>query len=327
MFKPVKIGIIGSGNISYTYLNTLVKKSFNIVQVVGCSDLFEEKSRARAEQFGIKSMTTEQILADPEIEIVLVLTQLWHHTDLVKQALEAGKHVYSEKALGHSYAGAKANYDLARQKGLRLGCAPDCYMGAAWQTIRKLIDDGLIGTPLMANALCFRGYGAHERSGDIPVPGHGDHGVTITYDMTGYYINALVSVLGAVNRVSGYTRFFEDRVFTNPLHPRYGQPVDKLTGATMIMGCLEFANGCYASLSVIAEGFGAEVDWEADVRTVVVQLEGKVLRMPIGRRLAGMDVPSRIINDRAMVPLRFVSEYFEANVLWNDEARTIYIYR
>jgi predicted dehydrogenase len=258
--KPVKAALIGSGNISYTYLNTLVKGGFSIVEMVGCSDLFPERSQARAELFGIRQMSNDDILNDPEIEIVLNTTQLWNHSEVTKMILNAGKHVYSEKAMGSNYEGAKANYDLARSKNLRVGSAPDCYMGSAWQTARKLIDDGMIGIPLFAQAICFRGYAGYTRPGELPPePNHASAGSTITYDMSGYYINVLVNLLGPVNRVSGYTRFFEDRVFTNPRHPRYGQPVDKLSGATLLMGCLEFENGCYANLVLCSEGPNPEI--------------------------------------------------------------------
>ena len=120
--KPVKVALIGSGNISYTYLNTLVNGGFSIIDVVGCSDLIPERSKARAELFGIRQMTNEEILNDPEIEIVINTTQLWNHSAVTRQILEAGKNVYSEKAMGDTYEGAKANYDLAASKGLRLGC-------------------------------------------------------------------------------------------------------------------------------------------------------------------------------------------------------------
>ena len=217
--KPVKVALIGSGNISYTYLNTLVKGGFNIIDVVGCSDLIPERSKARAELFGIRQMTNEEILNDPEIEIVINTTQLWNHTAVTRQILEAGKNVYSEKAMGDTLEGAKANYELAASKGLRLGCAPDCYMGAAFQTARKLLDDGAIGRPLIAHAMCYRGYNSHYAAGDPADPSAGSAGTTITHDMGGYYINVLVNMLGAVNRVSGYTKFYDERVYENPRHP------------------------------------------------------------------------------------------------------------
>lgn len=254
--KKVKVGVIGSGNISYTYLNTLTQ--FSIVEVVGCSDLIPEKSKARAETFGIRQMTTEEILADPEIEIAVNLTELFNHNKVTKMILDAGKHAYSEKAMGDNYEGAKANYDLAAAKGLRLGSAPDIYMGAAYQTARKLIDDGMIGIPLIAYALCFRSYPFHAMPFELP-PQFGQHGSSITYDMAGYYINALVALLGPVKRASGYSKFFEDRIYTNTAHPRFGQKIDKNTGETVMMGNLEFENGCYGNLVMCSEGFAPEI--------------------------------------------------------------------
>lgn len=261
--KPVKVALIGSGNISYTYLNTLVNGGFNIIDVVGCSDLIPEKSKARAELFGIRQMTNEEILNDPEIEIVINTTQLWNHTAVTRMILEAGKNVYSEKAMGDTYEGAKANYDLAASKGLRLGSAPDCYMGAAFQTARKLLDDGAIGKPLVAHAMCYRGYNTQQAAGDPQDPRAGSAGTTITHDMAGYYVNILVNMLGAVNRVSGYTKFYDERVYENPRHPRYKQPVDSVVngvkrGDSMLLGALEFQNGCFGSLTLCSEGFFPE---------------------------------------------------------------------
>lgn len=262
--KPVKVALIGSGNISYTYLNTLVKGGFNIIDVVGCSDLIPERSKARAELFGIRQMTNEEILNDPEIEIVINTTQLWNHTAVTRQILEAGKNVYSEKAMGDTLEGAKANYELAASKGLRLGCAPDCYMGAAFQTARKLLDDGAIGRPLIAHAMCYRGYNSHYAAGDPADPSAGSAGTTITHDMGGYYINILVNMLGAVNRVSGYTKQYDERVYENPRHPRYKEPIaheigGKRRGDTVMLGALEFKNGCFGSLTFCSEGFFPEV--------------------------------------------------------------------
>jgi predicted dehydrogenase len=258
--KPVKVGLIGSGNISYVYLNTLVNGGFSIVDVVGCSDIIPERSQARAETFGIRNMTNEEILGDPEIEIVLNTTQLWNHSEVTEMILKAGKHAYSEKAMGAGLEGAKANYKLAQEKGLRIGSAPDCYMGSAYQTARKLIDDGWIGQPLFAHAYCFRGYGAHERPAAAPPDSPWSaRGSTITYDMSGYYVNVLVHLLGAVERVSGFSQHFANRNNTNPRHPDYKMPVAAQTGETLSMGCLEFESGCYGNIVMCAEGFGPEI--------------------------------------------------------------------
>ena len=257
--KPVKIGIIGSGNISYTYLNTLTS-GFSIVEVIGCSDIYPEKSKARAETFGIKQMTTEEILYSSEIELVLNLTELRNHAYITKNILEAGKHVYSEKSAGCNTEEVKANNYLAKSKGLIFGCAPDTYMGAACQTARKLIDDGWIGEPILARAWCIRGSMSHQRPNPLdPEANYVKKGTTVTYDMSGYYINALVSLLGPVTRCSGFARPFEKQVWENCKHPDFGQPKPAGGGASLLMGVLEFANGCYGNLAVTTDCFGKEI--------------------------------------------------------------------
>ena len=261
--KPVKIGVVGCGMISYTYLNTLTK-GFAAVEVVGCADLIPERSKARAELFGIKQMTTEEIMADPEIELVLNTTQLWNHHHITRTALENGKHVYSEKSMDHSFEGAKTNYDLAKEKGLLIGAAPDTYMGSAWQTARKLIDDGYIGQPLIVYSMCMRGYGSHERGelppGYAPDPMMGARGTTVTYDMGGYYLNVLFNLFGPVERVSGFSKVFTgDRYHYNTKNPNYGQKLPNDGGENVMLGSLEFANGVYGSLVLCSEAFFPEM--------------------------------------------------------------------
>lgn len=255
--QPVKIAVIGSGHISYTYLNSLVNK-FSIVDVVGCSDLVPERSKARAELFGIRQMTNEEILADPEIEIVVNTTNIEAHTDVTRMALHAGKHVYSEKMMAQTFQDAKATVELAAAKGLRFGAAPDTYMGSAHQTARKLIDDGFIGTPLMAQAFLIRPDGLSNAAKPVSENGFAT-GTTIPYDMGGYYINALINLVGPVNRVSGFAKFNDNRTYTNPVNPMYGQPIGKQIGTSMLMGCLEFVNGVYGSLAIVNDGFSPEL--------------------------------------------------------------------
>jgi predicted dehydrogenase len=226
--------------------------------MVGCADIVPEKSKARAELFGIRDMTIEEILNDPEIEIVLNTTNNAAHHEVSQKILEAGKHVYSAKALDTSVAAGKELYDLAQAKGLRIGAAPDCYMGSAYQTARKLVDDGWLGVPLFANAFCYRGYGMHERDADPANPNFGKSGTSIHYDMSGYYYNVLISLLGPVRRVSGFSRHFS-RVHTNPRHVNYKKPVKKLEGCSLSMGLLEFHEGCYANVTMTAEGMGPEI--------------------------------------------------------------------
>jgi predicted dehydrogenase len=154
---PYKVALIGAGAISYTYLDNMCNR-FDILDVVGCSDIIPERSKARAEEFGIRQMTNEEILADPEISIVVNTTYPKSHYPVTKAALEAGKHVHSEKMLATTFEDAKELAALAASKGLRLGAAPDTFLGGGYQTVRKLVDDGFIGIPLHVNALVMRGY-------------------------------------------------------------------------------------------------------------------------------------------------------------------------
>ena len=256
--QPVKVALVGAGNISYTYLNTL-SGGFNIIDLVGCSDIVPERSKTRAELFGIRQMTTDEILSDPEIEIVLNTTEIFNHTKVTKMILEAGKNVYSEKSAGGAYEETLENVKLAESKGLRFGCAPDIYMGAAYQTARKLIDDGWIGEPIAAQAWCFRGYGMNM----IPLPELtyplGKKGTTVTYDMGGYYINALVALLGPVKRAAGFARNFDRHTYDNVKNPYFGRRIELDGGASSLMASLEFASGVYGSLFLTADGFGPEI--------------------------------------------------------------------
>jgi len=233
---------------------------FSIVELVACSDLIPEKSKARAEMFGIKQMTTEQLLADPEIELVVNLTEIINHSKVTKMILEAGKHAYSEKSAGCSFEETKANVDLAKSKGLRYGCAPDTYMGAGIQTAGKLINDGWIGEPILARAWCIRGTGANQKKDPLdPEANHVKRGTSNTYDIGGYYNNALVALLGPVARCSGFARPFEKNTWENVRHPDFGKPIATGSGATVLMGTLEFVNGCYVSLALTNVCFGPEI--------------------------------------------------------------------
>jgi predicted dehydrogenase len=255
--KPVKVGIIGAGMISYTYLENLTN-TFGIVELAGISDLIEEKARAKAKQFGIPVLTNEQIYNDPEIEIVVNLTFPTSHHQVSTDALKAGKHVYCEKTMGTNYQEAKEVYDLAKQKGLRFGQAPDTFLGGALQTARMLIDSGFIGEPVMAQAMVVRGYRL-TGAADEPLRFVYFAGGSIPYDMGGYYINALVSLLGPVRRATGFSRIYhEKRMYENPRHPKYKTTVNYPEPSAML-GVLEFHNGCLANLTTVGDCYLPEV--------------------------------------------------------------------
>jgi predicted dehydrogenase len=157
--KRVGVGIIGCGVISGAYLKAA--GTFPILDIRALADLNPEAAKARGKEFGIKAVSVDELLGDPEIEIVLNLTVPKAHVEVAMRALEAGKHVHSEKPLGITTAEARPLMALAAKKKLRVGSAPDTFLGGAHQTCRKLIDDGKIGTPIAGTA--FFMCPGHER--------------------------------------------------------------------------------------------------------------------------------------------------------------------
>lgn len=256
-FKPVKVAIIGCGMISGIYMKNL-KEMFNVTELVGCSDIIPERSKAKSEEFGIKQMTNEEILESEEIELVVNLTYHTSHYEVSKAALLAGKHVYSEKMMCITVQEAKELGEIARQKGVTFCCAPDTFLGSGLQTARQAIDAGLIGTPVAANAIVVRGY-HHERFKDTPerrfafLPGGG-----IMYDMGCYYLQALINLLGPIDSVCGYsdTRDCDSRIFMNPKNPGYGT-VMKIETPNNVCGAIRFKSGAMGVIITSSESVGA----------------------------------------------------------------------
>jgi predicted dehydrogenase len=147
----IKVGIIGCGAISGAYLKRL--PMFENLEVACCADLDAARAKARAAEFKVpRACSVRKLLADPEIGIILNLTVPKAHAKVSLAALKAGKSVYSEKPLAVRRRDGKRLLDLAAEKGLRVGCAPDTFLGAGLQTCRKVIDDGIIGEPVAATA-------------------------------------------------------------------------------------------------------------------------------------------------------------------------------
>ena len=241
--NKTKIGIIGCGNISGIYLKNLTGL-FHNTQVVACSDLIVERARATAKEFGIaKAHTTEDLLADPEIEIAVNLTIPQGHADICLRALDAGKHVYVEKPLAVTREDGEAILRCATRKGLLVGGAPDTFLGGGLQTCRKLIDDGWIGAPVAATAF----MACHGPESWHPDPAfYYQIGGGPMFDMGPYYLTALISLLGPVARVTGSARVsFPERTITS--QPKYGQAV-KVEVPTHVNGILDFASGAVATI-------------------------------------------------------------------------------
>lgn len=250
MTKTMKVGIIGCGNISGAYLKHC--KQFPILDVVACADLDVSRAQARADEFGVpKACSVDELLRDPDIELVINLTIPAVHGQVSEQALNHGKHVYVEKPLAIAKDEGKHVLRLAQEKGLRIGAAPDTVLGAGLQTCRKLIDDGAIGTPL--SAVAFMMGKGHESWHPDPAFYYKVGGGPL-FDMGPYYLSALIQLLGPIREVSAVAKTtFTERTITS--QPKYGEVIQVET-PTHLSGNLTFAGGALATMIMSFDVFG-----------------------------------------------------------------------
>ncbi|GIV95790.1 MAG: dehydrogenase [Herpetosiphonaceae bacterium] len=242
MDASVNIGLIGCGKISSQYLESCSR--FPILRIGACADLDERRAAEKAAEFGVpRACPVADLLQDPEIDLVVNLTVPKVHAEVSLAAIEAGKHVYSEKPLAITEEDARRILAAAAAHGVRVGCAPATHLGGGYQMVRRLIDSGAIGIPVAATAFMMnRGPESwHPNPSFYYQVGGGP-----LLDMGPYYITALVSLLGPVRRVTGLTRAsFPERIATSAELYGLRIPVEVATHA---VGLLEFSSGVIATL-------------------------------------------------------------------------------
>lgn len=243
--RKVKVGIVGCGVISHTYISN-IQSMFRWLDITACSALHIENAKRTAERYGIpKACSTEELLADPEIEIVINLTIPAIHTEINKQILNAGKHLYCEKPFALSLDDAKEVLALAKSKGLMVGAAPETFLGAGMQTCRKVIDDGWIGTPISATAnMMSYGTETWHTSPEF----YYKEGAGPMLDMGPYYLTALVSLLGPISRTSCFSRIGQKTRKIYSL-PKRGESIE-VEVPTTYNGIMEFASGVSANINM-----------------------------------------------------------------------------
>jgi len=240
--KPLRIGVVGAGNISRAYLGTL--PSLSNVEVTAVADLAGDRAAAAAAAVdGARALPVDGLLAADDVDLVLNLTIPAAHAEVAQAAIAAGKHVYGEKPLAADTGSARSVLDFAEGSGVLVGCAPDTVLGTGVQTARAILDAGQIGTPVAATA--FMVTPGHERWHPDPdfyyQPGGGP-----LLDMGPYYLTALVTLLGPVRRVAGMSATPRPaRVIGSG--PRAGQSID-VSVATHVTGVLEHAGGALSTL-------------------------------------------------------------------------------
>jgi predicted dehydrogenase len=197
----MRVGIVGCGDVTSLYLPTCGR--YPIIDLAACADLDADRARVLAAKGGFTAMSVEALLADPAIDVVLNLTPPGAHAAVARAAIAAGKHVYSEKPLATTRKDAVAILNDASAAGVRVGGAPDTFLGGVLQTARALIDEGAIGVPLAFSA-AFMSLGPeswHPNPDIFYAPGGGP-----LLDLGPYYVTAIVHLLGPVAQVAGIAR-------------------------------------------------------------------------------------------------------------------------
>ena len=282
--KTLNVGLIGVGNIAPAYIKGCAP--FKVINVTACADILVDRAEAFAEKHGLTAHSVDELLSRDDIDIVVNLTIPAAHAEVSLQIIDAGKHAYSEKPLALERDDGKRIIDAAAAKGVRMGCAPDTFLGGGGQTARKVIDDGAIGAPVAATAF-FLSHGPeswHPNAGFYYLQGGGP-----LFDMGPYYLTTLVNLMGPVARVSGAAaKTFDERVATSEALMGQVLPVEV---NTHIAGTLEFEQGGIATVITSFDIWGHHLPWievHGEKGSLSVpdpnRFDGEVAQMPGGQR-------------------------------------------
>jgi predicted dehydrogenase len=245
----VRIGVVGCGVIAKAYVEGSV--AFDSFEIVACADLDAESAEVFGDVHGLQVETVDELIRDPSIDVVLNLTPPAAHAGVIRAALDAGKHVYTEKPITTTVAEGRELLAEAERRGLRIGSAPDIFLGSAYETARDLIAEGAIGTPLSATAtFLVGGPDSWHPNADVFYQAGGGP----MLDIAPYYLTAIASLLGPYRAALGLaTTPTPQRRFG--VGPRAGASftVDVPTHA---VAALQLESGALATLTVSFEAFG-----------------------------------------------------------------------
>ncbi len=236
-----RVGIIGCGNIAPVYVRTLQQLGW--IEVAQFADGVNARAEEFAALYGGRAVSVDEMLADPSVDAVVNLTPAHAHAAVTRLVVEAGKAVFSEKPLGIDFDEGRSLVDLAAEKGVSIGCAPDTFLGTGLQAARAAIDKGLIGEPLAANAFML-GFGP-EWWHPNPEIFYGA-GAGPLFDMGPYYLTALTTLLGPAASIAAAARVgIADRV----VHSK-GRVGDRIaaTAPTHVASLIEFTSGAIGTL-------------------------------------------------------------------------------
>ena len=250
---PMRVGLVGCGVIAHNYVEGAAGfPTFDIVQV---ADLEPAVAETFGEKHGLPVSSVDELIASPDIDIVLNLTPPAAHAALVSATLCAGKHAYTEKPLAISLDAGRELVRQAHESGLRIGSAPDTFLGGAYETARRLIAEGAIGTPVGAMAVFMTGgpEGWHPNADFFYRAGAGP-----MLDIGPYYLTAMVALLGPITATAGFSSVptTEREIAVGPrAGERFGTEVP-----THVSTALQFASGALGTFTV---GFETQNRYES----------------------------------------------------------------
>jgi predicted dehydrogenase len=249
--RPARVGIVGCGDVTNLYLPGCAP--YASIELAACADLDVARAAALSTRGGFPAVSVDALLADPSIEIALVLTPPVAHAAVSRAAIAAGKHVYTEKPLATALQDASTILADAEAAGVRVGAAPDTFLGGGLQTARALIDSGAIGTPIAATAsVAHLGPESwHPNPAIFYAAGGGP-----LLDLGPYYVSALVSLLGPIASVAAVGRGAgsERRIGSGPLA---GTSVTADVPTT-VLATLAFESGAVGGLTASFDVVGSE---------------------------------------------------------------------
>jgi predicted dehydrogenase len=272
----VKTAVIGCGMISDIYLSNM-SSMFSIFNLAGVCNRSPQKAKQKAVKYKLPVLSYQDILKDSSIELVVNLTAPEAHYSVIRDMLNAGKHVYTEKVLAVGYEEAKELVSLAKSKSLYLGAAPDTFLGAAIQTAKQLLDSGMIGQVSSCLAVLNRDNAfLREFIPFLSRPGGG-----IGFDVGIYYVTALISLLGPVAEVTGYVKPNKQiQIYKSVKSPVFGEAYEVSNEAVMA-GTLVFNSGVIGSLH-----FNSQSIAEEQTQLVIMGTDG-ILYIPDPNQFGG----------------------------------------
>jgi predicted dehydrogenase len=241
MAKTLGVGIMGCGNISAAYMS--LAPQFKGIEVRACADVMASAAKARANEFGLRAETVDGLFDADDVDIIVNLTIPAAHYEVSRRAVDAGKHVYSEKPFVLSLKEGTELAKAAARKKVRIGSAPDTFLGGAHQLARHLIDNGSVGK-IVSGTCHVMGHGMehwHPNPDFFFKPGAGP-----VLDIGPYYITNLIQLVGPVKRVMAMSST-PSPMRTISSQPRAGEKITVETPTT-IHAVLEFENGAIITM-------------------------------------------------------------------------------